>query len=145
MKYEHNERRRKTSLRMTESPKQREASGLLRTWLRLRERPAKPGKARWVVGVIVLAAAGVMVVRGMIKSDKGATQAAPAGFANPAATETTAGGSATKSEAAAVDETSVGTTIGAFAELNTVAAKTDAVFIFLPGKEGTAAKAPRRR
>jgi hypothetical protein len=105
---------------------------------------AKPNKARWVVGVIVLAAAGVMVVRGMVKSDKGSTQAATAGFANPAATQSAAGGADTKSDAAAADETSVGTTIGAFAELNTVAIKTDAVFIYLPGKEGTAAKAPSK-
>ncbi len=101
----------------------------------------KPNKARWVVGVIVLAAAGVLVVRGMVKSDKGATQAATAGFANPAAVQTAAGTDA-KAEAAATDETSVGTTLGAFSELNTAAAKTDAVFVFLPGKEGTSAKAP---
>ena len=102
---------------------------------------AKPGKARWVVGVIVLAAAGVLVVKGMIKSDKGAAQAATAGFANPAAVQPAAGAD-TKAEAAvAVDETSVGTTLGAFAELNTAAAKTDAVFVFLPGKEGSG-KAP---
>ena len=103
---------------------------------------AKPNKARWVVGVIVLATAGVMVVRGMVRSDKGSTQAATAGLANPAATQSAAGGADTKSDAAAADETSVGTTIGAFAELNTVAIKTDAVFIYLPAKEGTAAKAP---
>jgi hypothetical protein len=94
-----------------------------------------------VVGVIVLAAAGVMVVRGMVRSDMGSTQASPAGFADPTVTETAAGGSVTNSDAAA-GETTVGTTIGAFGELNTVAIKTDAVFIYLPGKEGTAAKAP---
>jgi hypothetical protein len=105
---------------------------------------AKPNKARWVVGVIVLAVAGVMVVQGMVKSDKGSTQAVTAGFANPAATQSAAGGADTKSDAAAADETSVGTTIGAFAELNTVAIKTDAVFIYLPGKEVTAAKAPSK-
>ena len=44
---------------------------------------AKPGKARWVVGVIVLAAAGVLVVKGMVKSDKGATQAADGGICEP--------------------------------------------------------------
>lgn len=101
----------------------------------------KPGKARWMVGVIVLAIAGVMVVRGMVKGDKVATQASPAGFADPAATEIMAGSSVTNS-GAAVEETAVGTTIGAFAELNTVAIKTDAVFIYLPGKEVTAGKAP---
>ncbi len=105
------------------------------------ESAGKPSKGRWVVGVIVLAAAGVMVVRGMVRSDKGSTQASAAGFADPAATETGARGSVTNSDSAA-SETTVGATIGAFAELNTVAIKTDAVFIYLPGKEGTAAKAP---
>ena len=52
------------------------------------ESAGKPSKGRWVVGVIVLAAAGVMVVRGMVRSDKGSTQASAAGFADPAATET---------------------------------------------------------
>jgi MYXO-CTERM domain-containing protein len=103
---------------------------------------AKPNKARWVVGVIVLAAAGVMVVRGMVRSDKGSTQGPAAGFVNPAATQIAAGSAGTNSDAAAAGETSVGTTIGAFAELNTVAIKTDAVFIYLLGKEGTAVKPP---
>jgi len=94
-----------------------------------------------VVGVIVLAAAGVLVVKGMIKSDKGAAQAATAGFANPAAVQAAAGAD-TKPEAAAADETSVGTTLGGLAELNTVAAKSDAVFVFLPAREGTSAKVP---
>ena len=107
------------------------------------ESAGKPSTGRWVVGVIVLAAAGVMVVRGMVRSDKGSTQAPAAGFVNPAATQIAAGGSGTNSDAA-VDETTVGTTIGAFAELNTVAVKTDAVFIYLPGKEVTAAKAPAK-
>ncbi len=90
----------------------------------------------------MLAAAGVLVVKGMIKSDKGAAQAVPAGFANPAAVQPAAG-TETKAEAAvAADETSVGTTLGAFSELNTAAAKTDAVFVFIPGKEGTSAKVP---
>jgi hypothetical protein len=102
---------------------------------------AKPNKARWVVGVIVLAAAGVLVVKGMIKSDKGWTQATAAGFVNPAATQAAAGADS-KSDAAAAEETTVGTTLGAFAELNTAAAKTDAVFVFLPAREGISAKAP---
>ena len=102
---------------------------------------AKPGKARWVVGVIVLAAAGVLVVRGMIKSDQGSSQASTAGFANPAATHSAAGAD-TKPDASAADESSVGTTLGAFADLNTVAAKSDAVFLFLPAREGTSAKVP---
>ncbi len=103
---------------------------------------AKPGKVRWVVGVIVLAAAGVLVVKGVIKSDKATTQAATAGFANPAAAQPAAGTDATAGAAEATQETSVGTTLGAFSELNQVAMKTDAVFIYLPAKEGTPGKAP---
>ena len=89
----------------------------------------------------MLAAAGVLVVKGMIRSDKGATQPATAGFANPAATQA-ASSAGTTAEVAGADETTVGTTIGAFAELNTAAAKTEAVFVFLPGKEGSGTKAP---
>ncbi len=104
--------------------------------------PAKPGRGRWVIGVIVLAAAGVLVVKGMIKSDKGSTQAATAGFANPAATQSAASAD-TKAEATvAADETSVGATLGAFSELNKVAMKTDAVFIYLPAREGAPRKVP---
>ena len=101
---------------------------------------AKPGKARWVVGVIVLAAAGVLVVKGMIKSDKGASQGPAEGFVNPVAAQA-ASSADTTAEGAGADETTVGATIGTFAELNTAAAKTDAVFVFLPGKEGSG-KAP---
>lgn len=100
----------------------------------------KANKARWVVGVIVLAAAGVLVVRGMVKSNRDSTGAAAAGFANPVAVQPAAGAD-TKAEVAAADETTVGRTIGTFAELNTAAAKTDAVFVYLPGKEGRG-KAP---
>lgn len=96
---------------------------------------AKPNKARWVVGVIVLAAAGVLVVKGMTKRNNGSAHAATAGFANPVAVQPAAGADR-KAEVAATDETTVGSTIGTFAELDTAAAKSDAVFVFLPGKDG---------
>jgi hypothetical protein len=104
-----------------------------------------PGKMRWVIGTIVLVAAGVMVVRAMIKTDGASTQAPATAFADPVASQTAAGTgiNVTNPEVAApVTETSVGTTIGAFSELNTVAAKTDAVFIFLPEKDGTPGNPP---
>ena len=107
--------------------------------------PATPGKTRWVIGAIVLVAAGVMVVRAMIKSDGASPQSSAPAFAALAASPTPAGesGTATNSVAAApAAETSVGTTIGALAELNTVAAKTDAVFVFLPGEGGRFRQSP---
>jgi MYXO-CTERM domain-containing protein len=107
--------------------------------------PGTPGKTRWVIGAIVLVAAGALVVRAMIKSDGAATQTTAPAFAALAASPTPAGenGIATNSVATApATETSVGTSIGALAELNTVAAKTDAVFVYLPGKEGTPGNPP---
>lgn len=106
---------------------------------------AMPGKMRWVIGAIVLVAAGVMVVRAMTKSDGTPTQAVAPAFAASIASQTAAGTgrTVTSSEVAPpVAETSVGTTIGALSELDTVAAKTDAVFIFLPGKNGTSGNFP---
>ena len=106
---------------------------------------ASPGKTRWVIGAIVLVAAGVMVARAMIKTDATSTQPSATAFANPAASPTSPGmsGAATDSGAAtAAVGTSLGTTLGAFSELNTVAAKTDAVFIFVPGKEGVSGSLP---
>ena len=97
-----------------------------------------PGKRRWVIGAIVLVAAGVMVVRAMIKTDGGSASTSPTAFANPLASQTAAGSGAATSAAG----TSVGTTIGAFSELNAAAAKTDAVFVFVPGKDGTSANIP---
>jgi len=102
-----------------------------------------PGKTRWVVGAIVLVAAGALVVRAIITSEGTPTQTATPAFADPVALQTAAATEGTKSGVAAqVAETSVETTIGAFSELNTVAAKTDAVFVFLPGKTGTSSNAP---
>jgi len=104
-----------------------------------------PANARWIIGAIVLVAAGVMVGRAITKSNGTATQTSAAVFANPLTFQSVAGwgGSNAGSDAATpTNETSVGKTIGAFSELNTVAANTDAVFIFLPGKEGTSGNLP---
>ena len=106
---------------------------------------AAPGKTRWMIGAIVLAAAGVMVVQAMIRSNGPSTQTPATAFANPVASQTATGTSdpAKQSGAAApVAQTSVGTSIGAFAELNAAAAYTDAVFVFLPGKDGFSGNAP---
>jgi hypothetical protein len=89
-----------------------------------------PGKTRWVIGAIVLVAAGVMVMRAAVQTNGVATQAST-GFINPIAAPAAGGANATPAA-----PTSVGTTLGAFSELNTVAINTDAVFIYLPPKDG---------
>ncbi len=85
------------------------------------------GKTRWVIGAIVLIAAGVLVVRAVTKGDGASTQTSTPNAAASATSQTSAG---------AV------TTIGALSELNSVATNTTAVFIFLPGKEGTSDNPP---
>ena len=103
------------------------------------------GKRSWVIGAIVLVATGVLVARAVIKSGGASSQTTTPVFAELATAPTPAGesGPATNSAVAAqAAETSVRTSIGALADLNTVAAKTDAVFIFLPGKKGASGNNP---
>ena len=86
-------------------------------------------KTRRIIGALVIVAAMAMVARAVVKSNAAPPQTSEQAFALPIA--------ATNSIAAAqAAETSVGTRIGTLAELNAVAAKLDAVFVFLPGKEG---------
>jgi MYXO-CTERM domain-containing protein len=103
-----------------------------------------PGKTRWVIGAIVLAAAGVMVVRAMIKSGEASAQTTTPAFASLAALPTPAGdgGSATNSSTSAPTTEKSVEPIRTLSELNTVATNLDAVFVFLPGKEGTSANSP---
>ena len=119
------------------------------------------GKARWGICAIVLIAAGVLVVRAMTKTDAASAEAAASTFSAPVAVAVAApvGESITTPEAAPAvpagsvpaasanvvaqpAEASVGTMIGAFADLNTVAVNSDAVFVYLPGKEATSGNAP---
>jgi hypothetical protein len=93
-----------------------------------------PGKTRWVIGTIVLVAAGVLVARDIIKSDGSSSQTSGQAFALPIA--------ATNSGTAAPTTEKSVESIGALSELNTVATNLDAVFVFLPGKEGASVNPP---
>ena len=100
------------------------------------------GKARWVISAVVLLVAGVLVVRAMIKTEAVSAQPVAGTFATPvAACEATpvvpAQGVPAEHPTAVAKpaEASAETTIADFAELNTVAAKSDAVFVYLLGKE----------
>ena len=91
-------------------------------------------KTRRIIGALVLVAAMAMVARGVVKSNAAPPQTSGQAFALPIA--------ATNSIAAAPTTEKNVETIGALAELNALAAKLDAVFVFLPGKEGTSANPP---
>ena len=102
-----------------------------------------PGKMRWVIGTIVLFAAGVMVVRALVKSEGASAQPSATAFADPVASMAAATAPAKDSGTATpAVETSVVTPIGAFTELNTAAEKMNAVFAYLPGKEGASGNPP---
>ena len=103
-----------------------------------------PGKNRWVIGVIVLVAAGALVARAVIKNDGASTKATPPAFATLATLPTPASdsGSATNSGAAAPTTEKILEPIGSFSDLNALVVKPDAVFVYLPGKEETSATPP---
>ncbi|MEI6166561.1 MAG: hypothetical protein WCS52_05150 [bacterium] len=93
-------------------------------------------KTRWIVGVIVLAAAGALVTRAMVKNHSAAGVPASTGFAAlPAAVQSSPDGVAAGVDTNAVKE------IGSIAELNTQAKDMVGVFVFLPGKTNTTDKA----
>jgi len=104
------------------------------------------GRIRRILGVIVLVAAATFVARAVIKNNGGSAAKAVSSFA-PVSTAERAPAADGVSASPSIDEpiTSediVGKEIGALSDLNTVAGSTDAVFVFLPGKSGTPAKAP---
>lgn len=100
------------------------------------------GRMRWVLGAVVLAAALVVAARSVVKAKAVSADKAMSGFAT-AQTYASAGDiSSAKNDAPAIADTIAGREISALSELNTVAADTNAVFIFLPDKKEKAGNAP---
>jgi MYXO-CTERM domain-containing protein len=94
-----------------------------------------PGKMRWVLGVIVLIAAGTLVARAVIKNNGASAQKPAAGFATAAFTEQPA------APVSILANTVVTKEIGGLSDLNTLATDMDGVFVFLPSKTETNAQA----
>lgn len=122
-------------------------------------------RVRWIVGAIIILAAGALVVRAMIKNNSASAEKATPGFASlptveqmpvslagavpatsaPRQAEGPSGrlpGDAATNDAPAVPATVAVQEIGALSELNAVAADTGGVFVFLPGKNEPLIKAP---
>jgi MYXO-CTERM domain-containing protein len=131
---------------------------------------APPGRTRWVLGALVLMVAAALVVRAVVKTTASTTQratAAMAAFAAPAgagqavaarpagapaleqaacaaaATAVTAADSVAAAPPAATTTAPVGAAIAAFAELNTLAADTTAVFVFVPARQPDSTPPPK--
>jgi hypothetical protein len=91
-------------------------------------------KTRRIIGALVLVAAMAMVARAVVKSNAAPSQTSEQAFALPIA-------ATNSSTSAPTTEKSV-ETIGSLSELNTMATNLDAVFVFLPGKEGVSGNPP---
>jgi hypothetical protein len=92
------------------------------------------GRLRWVLGVIVLLVAATLVARAVVKSHESSTEPASPAFAPlaPATTPATA-------EVTTADTTR---SIASLSELNTLAVANDAVFVYVPGKDGSPGDPP---
>ena len=97
-------------------------------------------RVRWIVGAIIILAAGALVARALIKNNSAAAKKATSSFASLPTVEQTpvplAGAAPATQTTDAVKE------LDALSDLNAVAADTDGVFVFLPGKNEPLIKAP---
>lgn len=103
------------------------------------------GRKRLIVGTIVLLVAVALVARAVIKTNTAPSQPDAAAFASPIVAQTPPAESMPVTPPVAAGKTAdtfVAKEIGAFAELNTLAAASDAVFVYVPGKDGTASNPP---
>ena len=98
-----------------------------------------------ILGTIVLLVAVVLVARAVIKTNAAPSQPDAATFTSPIVAQTPVAetGPATAPVATAKPtDTFVAKEIGALAELNTVAAANDAVFVYVPGKNAASSNPP---
>ena len=106
----------------------------------------RSNRMRLVIGTVVLVAAAALVARAMTNSHTALPDKAAAGYSAASTagqTATLESDSATSpDEMAKTSEPAVGEKIGGLSELNTVAADSDAVFVFLPGKDNAPGKPP---
>jgi hypothetical protein len=97
-------------------------------------------RMRWIVGAVIILAAGVLVARAMMKNSGAPADKAASGFAAFPSV-----GQAALSDTQASLNTPVTVAVqelGALNELNTLAADTGGVFVYLPGKDEPLIKAP---
>jgi len=103
------------------------------------------GRKRLILGTIVLLVAVALVARAVIKTNAAPSQPDAAGFTSPIVAQTPPVETAPATppvEAAKTPDPFVAKEIGALSELNTVAAASDAVFVYIPGKDGASSNPP---
>ncbi len=103
------------------------------------------GRKRLILGTIVLLVAVALVARAVIKANTAPSQPEMAAFVSPTVAQTPSveGVAGTPSvEAAKTPVSFVAKEIGALSELNTLAIANDAVFLYVPGKNGSSSNPP---
>ncbi len=110
------------------------------------QRPA--GRIRLIIGVLVLLAAAGLIARGVLKGKDASVRESAAGFAfspvDKQTPEAPGGASAVPNETGAATTGLVGIALRSLSELNIVATNTDAVFVYVPGKDVKPVHTPRR-
>ena len=106
------------------------------------------GRARWITGIAILVVAGGLVARAMIKDNGAKSQEDEASFAVVASpTDASPPSSASAPVAEGSEDEAVamiaGKELATLADLNQLAADTDGVFVYLPGRDtGTTNEVP---
>lgn len=95
------------------------------------------GRKRLILGTIVLLAAVVLLARAVIKSNEAPSQPDEAAFPSLALMTTDSQSPANPPATTEATAEGVSRSIASLTELNTVAAANDAVFVYIPGKDGT--------
>lgn len=97
---------------------------------------------RMILGVIVLCAAAVLVVRAVVRTDATPIDQGTASFASSMTAQTPSADGTATTPPVGTPDASVAKEIAALAELNAQATALDAVFVYVPGKDGAAGNPP---
>ncbi len=100
-------------------------------------------RLRWVLGVIVLLAAATLVGRAVVKNHGTSVEPVGTAFVTPAPAATADSPFPPKpSVAGEATGTGIGRSIASLSDLNTLAVANDAVFVYVPGKDGASGNPP---
>lgn len=97
---------------------------------------------RMILGVIVLCAAAVLVVRAVVRTDATPIGQDAASFASSMTAQTPSADGNAVTQPVVTPDASIAKEISALAELNAQATAVDAVFVYVPGKDGAASTPP---
>ena len=100
------------------------------------------GRKRLILGTIVLLVAVALVARAVIRTNTAPSQPDAAAFTSPIVAQTPSAESAAAASRSNSTDYVVAKEIAALSELNTLATANDAVFVYVPGKDGASSNPP---